>query len=242
MKRAAGLLAVLLLPALLQAQVVAYDYSSLYEQVSPAVVTVMTDDGSGSGFLASSSGLIATNHHVVRNTHYLAVQFSDGRKVEAKVVAVNPFHDMALLKVNSEIVSNIRPLPILAEDREDSVKVGIPVVALGSPLNQKFLMTQGILSKVEQSTVLGDFLLQPGNSGGPLLNRDGEVIGINTFGEANISGAIRVGTLRDFLESPELVKEASEIEPSSELLPSVAARYPVDILNHKIESEPLNPF
>src|SRR5215510_7419815 len=105
MKRAAGLLAIVLLPALLHAQVVAYDYSGLYEQVSPAVVTVTTDDGSGSGFLASSSGLIATNHHVVRNTRYLAVQFADGRKVQAKVVAVNPFHDMALLKVNSEVVS-----------------------------------------------------------------------------------------------------------------------------------------
>src|SRR6185369_16324256 len=79
------------------------------------------------------------------------------------------------------------------------------------------------------------------NSGGPLLNRDGEVIGINTFGEANIAGAIRIGTLREFLESPELVKEASQVEPSTGLLPSVAARYPVDILNHKIETEPLNP-
>jgi Trypsin-like peptidase domain len=241
MKRAAGLLAVLLLPALLQAQVVAYDYSSLYEQVSPAVVTVMTDDGSGSGFLASSSGLIATNHHVVRNTRYLAVQFADGRKVEAKVVAVNPFHDMALLKVNSEVVSNIKPLPILPADKEDSIRVGIPVVAIGSPLNQKFMMTQGILSKVDSSTVLGDFLLQPGNSGGPLLNRDGEVIGINTFGEANIAGAIRIATLREFLESPELVKDTSQIEPSTELLPSVVARYPVEILNRKIETEPLNP-
>src|SRR5215510_14748748 len=210
MKRAAGLVAILLLPALLHAQVVAYDYSGLYEQVSPAVVTVTTDDGSGSGFLASSSGLIATNHHVVRNTRYLAVQFADGRKVEAKVVAVNPFHDMALLKLNSEVVSNIKPLTILPADKEESVKVGIPVVAIGSPLNQKFLMTQGILSKVESSTVLGDFLLQPGNSGGPLLNRDGEVIGINTFGEANIAGAIRVATLREFLETPELLKEASQ--------------------------------
>jgi trypsin-like peptidase len=241
MKRAAGLLTILLFPVLLCAQIAAYDYSGLYEQVSPAVVTVTTDDGSGSGFLASSSGLIATNHHVVRNTRYLAVQFSDGRKVAAKVVAVNPFHDMALLKVNSEVVSNIRPLTILSAEKEDSVKVGIPVVAVGSPLNQKFLMTQGILSKVEQSTVLGDFLLQPGNSGGPLMNREGEVIGINTFGEANLAGAVRVATLREFLESPELVKQASEVEPSGALLPSVAARYPVDILNHKIEDEPLNP-
>jgi len=240
MKRAAVLLAILLLPALLHAQVLAYDYSGLYEQVSPAVVTVTTDDGSGSGFLASSSGLIATNHHVVRNTRYLAVQFADGRKVEAKVVAVNPFHDMALLKVNSELVGNIHPLPILPADKEDSVKVGIPVVAIGSPLNQKFLMTQGILSKVDEATVLGDFLLQPGNSGGPLLNREGEVIGINTFGEANISGAIRVGALRDFLESEQLVKETSEVQPSTELLPSVAARYPVGLLNQKIENEPLN--
>jgi Trypsin-like peptidase domain len=241
MKRAAGLVAILLLPALLHAQLVAYDYSRLYEQVSPAVVTVTTDDGSGSGFLANSSGLIATNYHVVRNTRYLAVQFADGRKVRAKVVAVNPFHDMALLKVNSEVVRNIRPLPILPVDKEESVKVGIPVVAIGSPLNQKFLMTQGILSKVDQSTVLGDFLLHSGNSGGPLLNRDGEVIGINTFGEAHIGGAIRVGTLREFLESAELVRDASQIEPSNELLPSIAARYPVDILNHKIENEPLNP-
>ena len=242
MKRAAGLLLCLfLIPAMLEAQVVAFDYSLLYELTSPAIVTVSTDDGSGSGFLATSSGLIATNHHVVRNTRYLAVQFSDGRKVQAKVVAVNPFYDMALLKVNSAVVENVRPLTILPEDREASVKVGIPVVALGSPLNQRFLMTQGILSKVEEKTVLGDYLLQPGNSGGPLLNREGEVIGINTFGEANISGAIRIGALRDFLQSPELLSQAAESEPSAEQLRSVESRYPIDILNHKIETESLNP-
>src|SRR5207247_11463967 len=102
--------------------------------------------------------------------------------------------------------------------KDRSVKLGIPVVAIRCPLNPKFLMTQVILSKVDETTVLGDFLLQSGNSGGPLLNIQGEVIGINTFGEANISGAIRVDALRDFLTSPELIGESIPIEPPGEQL------------------------
>src|SRR5437763_3608617 len=144
MKRALGLLiAACVVPAVMYAQAVAYDYSKLYEKVSPAVVQVSTDDGSGSGFLVTRFGHIATNYHVVRNSRYLAVQFPDGRKVKAAVIAVNPHYDMALLKVNSEVVKDIEPLPILAEEKESAIKVGIPVVAIGSPLNQKFLMTQG---------------------------------------------------------------------------------------------------
>jgi hypothetical protein len=240
MKRAVGLLiATCLLPAVIYAQ--AHDYSELYEKVSPAVVQVTTDDGSGSGFLITPFGHIATNYHVIRNSRYLAVQFPDGRKVKAAVAAVNPRYDMAILKVNSGVVQDIEPLTILSEDDDATVKVGIPVVAIGSPLNQKFLMTQGILSKVDQTTLLGDFLLQAGNSGGPLMTQKGEVIGINTFGESNLAGAIRVGTLRDFLSSPELLAESLEIEPSPKQLQSVrAARYPVDVLNRKIQSEPLD--
>ncbi len=189
------------------AQAVVFDYSKLYEASSPAVVQVTTEDGSGSGFLVTPFGHIATNFHVVRGSRYLAIQFPNGRKVKAAIVAVNPHYDMAVLKVNSEVVAGIEPLSLLSEEKDASVKVGIPVVAIGSPLNQKFLMTQGILSKVDETTVLGDFLLQSGNSGGPLLNIQGEVIGINTFGEANISGAIRVDALRGFLTSPELIGE-----------------------------------
>jgi len=242
MKRAAGLfVAFCFLPAFIYAQAVAYDYSKLYEQSSPAVVQVTTDDGSGSGFLVTKFGHIATNYHVIRNSRYLAVQFPDGRKVKAAVAAVNPHYDMAILKVNSEVVKDIEPLPILPQDKDSTIKVGIPVVAIGSPLNQKFLMTQGILSKVDETTVLGDFLLQAGNSGGPLMNQDGEVLGINTFGEASIAGAIRIATLRDFLSSPELLAESMDVEPPAVQLRSVSAvRYPVDILNHKIESEPLD--
>jgi Trypsin-like peptidase domain len=242
MKTATALmLAVCMMPVAIFAQAVAYDYSKLYEVASPAVVQVTTDDGSGSGFLITPMGHIATNYHVIRNSRYLAVQFHDGRKVKAAVVAVNPQYDMAILKVNSEVVADIQPLPILPEEKEKSVKVGIPVVAIGSPLNQKFLMTQGILSKVDETTVLGDFLLQSGNSGGPLISTDGEVIAVNTFGEGSISGAIRVAALREFLSSPELVAQSISVEPPPEQLRSISSvRYPVDVLNKKIELEPLD--
>jgi hypothetical protein len=242
MKTAAALLLIIcVLPAAMFAQAIAYDFSKLYETVSPAVVQVTTDDGSGSGFLITPFGHIATNYHVIRNSRYLAVQFPDGRKVKAAVVAANPRYDMAVLKVNSDVVDGVQPLHVLSEEKESTVKVGVPVVAIGSPLNQKFLMTQGILSKVDETTVLGDFLLQSGNSGGPLLNTDGEVVAINTFGEGNIGGAIRIGALREFLSSPELVAESMGIEPPADQLRSIAAvRYPVDVLNRKIETEPLD--
>jgi hypothetical protein len=241
MKTAYALIAVCFLPVAMFAQAVAYDYSKLYEAASPAVVQVTTDDASGSGFLITPLGHIATNYHVVRGARYLAVQFPDGRKVKAEVVAANPQYDMAVLKVNSAVVTNIEPLHVLSEDKEDSVKVGIPVVAIGSPLNQKFLMTQGILSKVDATTVLGDFLLQSGNSGGPLLNMAGEVVGMNTFGEGNISGAIRIAALRVFLTSPDLLAQSLGIEPPPAQLRSVSSmRYPVDVLNHKVQTEPLD--
>src|SRR5262245_57640690 len=241
MKTASLMLAVLLLPVAGFAQAIAYDYSKLYEAVSPAVVQVSTDDGTGSGFLVTPFGHIATNYHVIRNSRYLAVQFPDGRKVKAVVAAINPHYDMAVLKVNSGVVEGITPLRVLPEDRDNTMKVGIPVVAIGSPLNQKFLMTQGILSKVGDTIVLGDFLLQAGNSGGPLMNSQGEVVAINTFGEGNIGGAIRVGALRDFLSSPELVAESMDTEPPANQLRSVSSvRYPIDVLNKKIETETLD--
>lgn len=242
MKTAAGvLLAVCLCPAAIFGQAIAYDFSKLYETASPGVVQITTDEASGSGFLITPFGHIATNYHVIRNSRYLAVQFPDGRKVRAEVVAANPPYDMAVLKVNSDVVHDIRPLPILPAEKDADVKVGIPVVAIGSPLNQKFLMTQGILSKVDDSTVLGDFLLQSGNSGGPLMNLDGEVVAINTFGEGSIAGAMRIYALRVFLTSPELLAQSIAVEPPPDQMRSVSdMRYPVDVLNQKIATETLD--
>src|SRR4030095_5979490 len=105
MKNAASLwLAICIFPSAVFAQAIAYDFSKLYEAAAPAVVQVTTDDGMGSGFLVTPFGHIATNFHVVRSARYLAVQFPDGRKVKATLVAANPTYDMAVLKVNSEVV------------------------------------------------------------------------------------------------------------------------------------------
>ena len=92
------------------AQAVVFDYSKLYEASSPAVVQVTTEDGSGSGFLVTPFGHIATNFHVVRGSRYLAVQFPSGRKVKAAIVAVNPHYDMAVLKVSNSFVPILRSL------------------------------------------------------------------------------------------------------------------------------------
>jgi hypothetical protein len=184
--------------------------------------------------------MIATNHHVVRNARYLAVEFPDGRKVTADIVVLDAEHDVAILKVNRSLVGGIAPVPLLPKEKDASVVAGIPVVAFGSPLSQTFLMTQGIVSKVEPGVLLGDFLIQPGNSGGPLVNLEGDVIGINTFAESRISGAVRVNVLRNVLARPD-VANYSGAEPDATLLPVPDRdRYPAATLRDRILKEPLD--
>lgn len=221
-----------------------YGYSKMYDDLNPSIVKIEVDSGTGSGFVVSRSGLIATNHHVVRNSRYVAVQFADGRKVIADIVVLNPRYDVAVLKVNSAAVRSTRPLTLLSQDKDSSVKAGCPVVAFGSPLDQTFLITQGIVSKVEDHVLLGDSLIRSGNSGGPLVNLDGDVIGINTFlvrgSLGGIAGAVRIGILRDILKRLDSDQTALE-EPSLELLPTLSQlRYPTEVLKHKILNERLD--
>lgn len=182
-----------------EGQRIAYDLTTMYDAVNPGIVKIHADSGHGSGFLVREDGVFVTNHHVVRNARYLAVEFSDGRKVSADIVMLDAKHDLAVLKVNRTTVTGLRPLSLLPADLDSSVRAGIPVVAFGSPLGQTFLMTQGIVSKVEDGSLLGDFLIQPGNSGGPLVNMAGQVVGVNTFGSGRTSGAVRIGLLRERL-------------------------------------------
>ena len=101
---------------------IAYDYTKLYEKVSPSVFKIEVDSGHGSGFLVDSRGLIATNHHVIRNTRYLAVKVSESLTVPAEIIVSSSRYDLGIVKVHEKFVEGIDPLPVLSHDREDTLK------------------------------------------------------------------------------------------------------------------------
>ena len=184
-------------------QPIVYDYTNLYEEVSPKVFKVFVDKGYGSGFLVDSRGLVATNHHVIANTRFLAVQVSEGLVVPAEIIVSSARYDLGIIKIREKHVNGVEPLPFLSKEEEDAFREGTPVVAFGSPLGTTSLATQGIISKIEEASMFGDFLIKSGNSGGPVVNHDGRVVGVSTYGLDDIAGAVRVGYLRKLLEDVE---------------------------------------
>jgi serine protease Do len=155
---------------------------SVVEQSSPAVVELLGIEGSGTGFFISSSGVIATNHHVVEGNPTVVVRFANGTKLLGHVVYTDTQQDLALVKVEGQ---NFPHLPLA--DLVD-IRAGQTVVAIGNPAQgMQNTVTKGIVSAVGKRNDLGkgtwvqtDTAINPGNSGGPLLNTHGEVVGINT--------------------------------------------------------------
>jgi serine protease Do len=140
-------------------------------------------EGTGSGFVYDDKGHVLTNNHVVENAAKITVTFYDGTEAPAKVVGTDPDSDVAVIKVEN---TSYRPLP---RGTSSKLKVGELVMALGSPFGLEQTVTQGIISATERNDVhinsyesflQTDAPINPGNSGGPLVNMDGEVIGINS--------------------------------------------------------------
>jgi len=147
--------------------------------------------GQGSGFFVSADGYIATNAHVVKKASKIQVLMQDGRKLDAKLVGTDPRMDIALLKVEG------KAFPFLVLGDSDTLEVGDWVAAIGSPFGLPGSVSKGIVSARgrEQPNltdcddiIQSDVTLNPGNSGGPLLNLKGEVVGVNTA-IATLSGA-----------------------------------------------------
>jgi serine protease Do len=149
----------------------------------------------GSGFVISEDGFIVTNNHVIDKADEIQIEFFSGKKLPAKLIGTDPKTDIALLKVESET-----PLPFVPFGNSDLMRVGDWVVAMGNPLGQGFSVSAGIVSARNRalSGTYDDYLqtdaaINKGNSGGPLFNMDGQVVGVNTAILSPTGGSIGIG-------------------------------------------------
>ena len=187
-----------------------------FETASPAVVEVQTfvrfgrrlGEGSGSGFFVDDEGHIITSEHVVQGAREITVRLSDGRELSAVKLGHSQHDDLAVLRVDPEAVADIRPLPFADSDE---VSIGEMAIAIGSPFENRNSLSVGVVSGLERSEsriqradslfggsrrtitdlVQTDAALNPGNSGGPLLNARGEVIGVNS--SVRVQSGVQIG-------------------------------------------------
>jgi serine protease Do len=155
------------------------------------------EQGLGSGFIISKDGYILTNNHVVGNVDKITVQLQDGRKFEnAKLIGTDPDTEVALIKIEGD------NFPVLPMGDSDKNEIGDWVIAIGNPFGLSETVTVGVISAVGRSNVgiaayenftQTDAAINPGNSGGPLINLDGQVIGINTAIYSESGGYMGIG-------------------------------------------------
>ncbi|MFH1802145.1 MAG: trypsin-like peptidase domain-containing protein [archaeon] len=177
------------------------DFSGIVEDVVRSVVTIRTDSSIGTGFVVNPNGYIVTNYHVIRDSEEsIQVVTYDRETLQATLIGMDETRDIALLWVPGDY--NALELADKSE-----IQVGKKVIAIGNPLGLSFTVTEGIISGIDRVGPSGlaeyvqtDVSLNPGNSGGPLIDTQGKAVGINNF---KIGGAEALGFS---LESP-IIKE-----------------------------------
>jgi len=204
----------------------------LFQRVSSSVVSIVSlamdpfkianqvSKAIGSGFIINNEGLVLTNSHVVFGRQVIVVTLHDGRKIEAELLGAYPISDLALIRIR--VPSERYPTAVLGNS--DSIRIGEDVIAIGNPFGLEQTLTRGVISGINRIMpgspqltlpfIQTDASINAGNSGGPLMNRCGEVIGINTsiLAEAqNIGFSIPINVAKKFI--PDLLKHGRVIRP-----------------------------
>ncbi len=205
------------------------DVQGLLNKVSPSVVSIHTGtrdgDAAGSGIVMSEDGLVLTNAHVVEGAQTIEVDFSDGRTVEARLIGAVPENDVALIKAEG-LTEAVTPAEL---GTSSDLQVGDEVVAIGNALNlgDDPSVTTGIVSALSRSiqSPTGDTLadliqtdaaINPGNSGGPLVNSQGQVVGVNTaiLADAqNIGFALSIDSITSIIDDLKAGREVQDTRP-----------------------------
>jgi serine protease Do len=194
-----------LLPAVVSLRVYPMNSDGSLPKNHPLLPDGTTPFGTGSGFIIRADGLMVTNYHVIENSKTIEVHLHDGEVVQAKVLGEDPGGDLALLQIPTD-----RPLPVAPLGNSASLQVGELVVAIGSPFGFEHTITFGIISAKQRhflrSGIVGGFIqtdasINTGNSGGPLINMHGEVVGVNTamVGRGELGFAIPVDAVKTVL-------------------------------------------
>src|SRR5258706_5324242 len=179
------------------------EMQAIIENFQPAIIQIATQGGAGTGFYIKEFDMIITNNHVVNMNAEVTIAGKIFEKMLSRVWYTDRKHDLAFLEAPKNI-----DFPDVRLGRYETMKDGDDVVAIGHPYGLNYTATQGVISKVDRirdglKFIQIDAAINPGNSGGPLVNEEGEVIGVNSFiirGGDNLGFALPVNYLREALQ------------------------------------------
>ncbi|MDB4910382.1 MAG: HtrA protease/chaperone protein [Gemmatimonadetes bacterium] len=217
----------------------------------------------GTGFLADSSGLVLTNAHLLDGADEVRVMLDSNTKVYARRLVVDPAHDLAVLAIPARRCAKCTPLPMYDSAKTTLPSAGDRVLALGSPFNKAGVLSTGIVSNADQQSITSEVSLGYLNTGGPLLNTDGYVVGLNAYrppssvGAGRISNSVAAPVLASALQRARDSLTAARFKPVSDSLLPVVPREPfpsepiaavsglgatLDLHNYRAEIGPFRVF
>jgi S1-C subfamily serine protease len=226
------------------------EMTAKFQRLRNGVVTVWSELGHGTGFIISPDGLVLTNQHVVGPSEYIALQFDPRRKIPAVLLAADPEKDVAVLWCDLSGIPEAIALDLAKQDElNPPVLEGERVFTIGSPLHQQKVITSGIASKIEKTAIISDININHGNSGGPLFNSQGQVVGITTFGDLTSRGGPGISGILKIEQAASVIdlarsKMATTTRPKSEFLPvEPEDLFPIDaikstLLQQKFDAKP----